>query len=91
MNRAFIAKPKAVSELLSHLRLHKRDDWEPVYIDPETGVKWVGYRLDDNPGDQNPDKLRRNKKNRVREKSSLTRVCTFIGSITKRPNDQFQL
>ena len=62
MNRAFIAKPKAVSELLSHLRLHKRDDWEPVYIDPETGVKWVGYRLDDNPGDQNPDKLRQNKK-----------------------------
>lgn len=58
MTRAFIAKPKSVAEFLSRLRLHKPDAWEPVYIDPITGLQWIGYRLDDNPGDQPPTMLR---------------------------------
>jgi hypothetical protein len=58
MDRAFIATPKAVAEHLRQLQLLKSDDWEPIFVDPETGTKWIGYRLDDNLGDQPPNKLR---------------------------------
>lgn len=58
MARAFVATPKAVTEFLARLRLQKADVWEPIYLDPTTGLQWVGYRLDDNPGDQPPTMLR---------------------------------
>jgi hypothetical protein len=59
MNRLFIANKADVQAMLSRLSLCKKDKWEPVYLDPNTKIKWVGYRLDDNPGGLTPTHLRR--------------------------------
>jgi len=59
MNRLFVANQNDVEAFLSKLELTKEDSWEPMYQDPITKINWIGYRLDDNPGDQPPTMLRR--------------------------------
>ncbi len=58
MNRLFLANRSEINDYISKLELIKEYSREPVYQDSITKISWVGYRLDDNPGDQPSTMLR---------------------------------